>query len=246
MISVTVLVFNDEDKIEKCLEALSGFAEVVVLDTGSKDLTKELALQFPNVRLFSSPFIGFGPLHNLATSYATYDWILSIDSDEVLSKEAFEELQGIKLDLSNVYLFSRWNFFGGKRITTCGWHSETIARMFCRLQTQFSEDLVHEKVLIKNLKSVLLKGPIFHYSYRTIDDFLIKMKRYADLFVEQNQGRKKSSLLKAVLKSWAAFFRSYILKKGFLGGSEGYMISRYNADVAYYKYLKLAYSKKID
>jgi len=241
MISVTVLVFNDEDKIATCLEALSQFAEVVVLDTGSTDRTKELALQFSNVRLFSSPFIGFGPLHNLAISYATHDWILSIDSDEVLSKEAFEELQRIELDRESIYLFSRWNFFGGKRITTCGWHSENIIRMFHKSQTQFSEDVVHEKVLLKNLKSVLVKGPIFHYSYRNIDDFLIKMRRYSTLFVEQHQERKKSSLFKAIIKSWAAFFRSYILKRGFLGGREGYIISRYNADVAYYKYLKLAY-----
>jgi glycosyltransferase involved in cell wall biosynthesis len=242
MISVTVFSFNDEDKIEKCLSALSGFDEVIVVDTGSTDRTKELALQFPNVRLFFSPFIGFGPLHNLAISYATHDWILSIDSDEILSPEAFKELQAISLDPNNVYAFSRWNFFGGKRVTTCGWHSETIVRLFCKAKTRFTNDLVHEKVVIANLTTVLLKGAIFHYSYRTVDDFLIKMRRYSDLFVEQNIGKKKSSLFKAILKSWAAFFRSYILKRGIFGGKEGYIISRYNADVAYYKYLKLTFS----
>lgn len=83
-ISVTMPVKNAEKYLAQSLAALSGFAEVIVLDNGSSDATMEIAAGFANVRLHQSPFIGFGPLKNLAASLAEHDWILNIDSDEIV------------------------------------------------------------------------------------------------------------------------------------------------------------------
>ena len=91
------------------------------------------------------------------------------------------------------------------------------------------------------MQTVHIDIPIQHYSYQTIDDFLTKMQRYSTLFCEQNISRK-SSLFKAIAHGWWAFFKSYILKRGFLGGREGFIISQYNAHTAYYKYLKLSFT----
>jgi hypothetical protein len=90
------------------------------------------------------------------------------------------------------------------------------------------------------MQEVPLRHPLYHYSYASVTDFLSKMQTYSTLFATQNQGRKSSSMSKAVLHGLAAFFKSYVIKKGFLGGTKGFEISVYNANTAFYKYLKLA------
>jgi glycosyltransferase involved in cell wall biosynthesis len=239
MISVTVLTFNSEETIEACLGALEAFNDVVVLDTGSSDKTLQIAKGFSNVRVFRDEFCGFGPLHNIATVHARHDWILSIDADEVMRESSIDEIFELNLDEETVYGVLFRNYFNGKWIRFCGWYPEYKLRMYNRKVTRFTDDFVHETVVTKGLKVVLLKEPVDHFSYRKISHFLVKMEKYSELFAEQNRGLRKSSLTKAILKSWAAFFRSYFLKRGFLSGKEGYIISRYQADVTYYKYLKL-------
>jgi hypothetical protein len=88
---------------------------------------------------------------------------------------------------------------------------------------------------------VPLKGKLLHTPYRSIDHFLAKMQIYSTLFAEQNAGKKRSSFATAVFHSMAAFFKNYFLKRGFLNGKEGFIISLYNAQTTYYKYLKLAW-----
>lgn len=236
---MTVLTFNSEETLEACLKSLGRFDEVIVLDTGSKDRTVEIAKGFSNVRVFFDKFNGFGPLHNVATSHAKHDWILSIDADEVMSEAAVDEISALSLDKKTVYGVLFRNYFNGKWIRFCGWYPEHKLRMYNRTVTKFTDDFVHETIVTRGLKVVPLKKPVAHFSYRKISHFLNKMENYSELFGEQNRGKRKSSLGKAIIKSWAAFFRSYILKRGFLGGKEGYIISRYQADVTYYKYLKL-------
>ena len=236
---VTILTYNAEKTLEACLESVKTFSEVIILDTGSTDKSLDIAKRFSQVKIFSSPFIGFGPLHNLAISYTSSDWILSLDSDEVLSKEALLEIQSLSLDRKTVYAFPLKNYFHNKWIFFCGWYPDYKFRLFHRKETCFSPDFVHESVITKGKKTVYLKFCIFHYSYQTISDFLIKMERYSELFAKQYAGKKRGGVFKAIVKSWFSFFRNYILKKGFLGGKEGYMIARYLSDVTYYKYIKL-------
>ncbi len=240
MITVTVLTKNSSQTLSKTLNALKAFDEVLILDTGSTDNTLEIARQYPNVTIHTSAFIGFGPAHNLASSLAKHEWILSIDSDEVLSDSLIEEILSLKLNKNYVYSIGRHNFFNGKHIKWCGgWHPDRVVRLYNREETSFNDAMVHEKILINELNVVCLKAPLFHTPYREIGDFLNKMQIYTTLFAKQNEEKKKGSLLKAILHSWFAFFKSYILKRGFLGGKEGFIISAYNAHTAFYKYLKL-------
>lgn len=240
MISVTILTKNSEATLSATLAALQPFAEVLILDNGSTDTTKEIALSYPNVRWMEEPFQGFGILHNLAAKRAKYDWILSIDSDEVVSSELLKEILSLQLDPQCVYALDRRNYFGGKWIKTCsGWHPDFVVRLFHRGATQFTDAAVHEKVIADHLKVVRLKGGLLHTPYRSIDAFLEKMQLYSSLFAEQNEG-KRSSLGKALFRGAAAFVKNYFFKRGFLGGAEGLIISLYNAQTTYYKYLKLA------
>lgn len=236
MISVTLLTKNSSATVKQTLESLRSFAEVCVYDTGSSDETLPIAKTFPNVVIHQGEFIGFGPTHNAASALARYDWILSIDSDEVLSLELIEEIHALSLDPSCVYQILRHNFFNGKRIKGCaGWYPDPVVRLYHRKKTHFSNDAVHEKIL--PLKICSLSSPLYHTPYRSIDDFLEKMQKYTHLYAAQNPD-KKSSFAKALLHSWYAFFKSYILKRGFLNGKEGYIISAYNGHTAFYKHLK--------
>lgn len=247
MISVTILTKNSERTLRSTLESLRSFPEVVLFDTGSTDATLQIAKEFLNVKIFEGPFEGFGPAHNLASSYASSDWILSIDSDEVLSKELIEEIQQLKPDEQAVYSINRKNFLNGKWITGCGgWHPDPVIRLYNRQKTRFTDAKVHERIIADGLNVISLCSPLFHTPYQEMCDFLNKMQHYSTLFAEQNKHRKSSSLTKALFHCWAAFLKSYFLKKGFLDGKEGLIISLYNGHTAFYKYLKLMESNEKD
>jgi len=238
-ISVLILANNSDKTIRKTLESVKDFKEVIVVDTGSKDMTKEIVRSFPNTRLYEHPFSGFGAMRNLATTYVTSEWVLSLDSDEVLMESTAKELLSQELDPQKVYSFPFHNYFNEKFIKWCGWYPDRHIRLYPKGRANLSSDFVHERVLYQGLEEVKLTAPIEHYSYRGISDFLDKMQRYSTLFAEQNRYKQPSSPLKAILHGCFAFFKSYILKKGFLGGSEGFIIALYNSQTAYYKYLKL-------
>ncbi|MBI3211087.1 MAG: glycosyltransferase family 2 protein [Simkania negevensis] len=239
MISVAILTKDSAETLLRTLQSTREFKEVILLDTGSIDDTLKIASTFSNIKIYKSPFLGFGPLHNLAATYATYDWILSLDSDEVLSEEFQQELLKFPLDPHMVFSFPFHNYLGNKHIKCCGWYPDRHVRLYNKKITSFSEDHVHEKVIQKGLVEKKLSTPILHFSYRSISDFLKKMENYSHLFAKQNQHKKRSSMGKAILHGSYSFFKSYILQRGFLGGAEGFLISVYNGQTSFYKYLKL-------
>ncbi len=241
MISVTILTKNSQATLAATLASLQKFPEIIVYDSGSTDATLSIAGQFPNVRVVHGEFIGFGPTHNRASCLATYDWILSIDSDEVLTKELSDEILNLSMNTKYAYQINRLNYYNKKQIRWCGgWHPDPVIRLYNRKATQFSDVAVHEKVVTTHLKIFPLSSPMLHTPYRSIDDFLAKMQTYSTLFAQQHQGKKSSSLVKAIFHGAFAFWKSYLLKRGFLGGKEGLIISVYNGHTAFYKYLKLA------
>jgi glycosyltransferase involved in cell wall biosynthesis len=239
MISVTVLTKNSQKYLQKVLEALASFDEVLLYDNGSTDNTLKIAASFPNVVVKTGKFLGFGPTHNQASDLSKNDWILSIDSDEIVTKEMAKEIGSLALDPRSVYSFPRHNFYNGKFIKWCGWHPDRQIRLYNKKYTRFTEVQVHEAIIADGMKHVHLKSPLQHYSYDSHAEFLTKMQSYSDLFAKQNCGKRKGSPCKAVLHGLAAFMKAYFLKRGFLGGYEGFVISIYNGNTAFYKYLKL-------
>lgn len=238
MISVCILTKNAAPTLKAALDSVQSFPEVIILDNGSTDETLNLAKTYPNVRIFSLPFIGFGPLRNKAAKFASHDWILCLDSDEVLSPALVQELHFLRLEPQTAYFFPRHNYYNGKRILGCGWDPEKIARLYHRGSAGFSESQVHEKLIANQF--IHLNAPILHTPYRSTSDFLSKMQHYSTLFAQQHEGKKHSSFAIALAHGLYAFFRSYILKKGIFCGKEGFLISLYNANTTFYKYLKLA------
>ncbi len=239
MISIVLLAKDNQETIKKTLDSLKSFAEVLVIDTGSKDKTLEIALQYPNVKIHHAHLSSFGHLRNEAAELAAYDWVFHVDSDEELSDDLICEIQNAKMDETRVYAFPRLNFFNGKAIRFSSWYPEHVVRLYHRKKCRFCTSHVHESLLSSNTTVHYFHSPLYHTPYRSFDDFLKKMQLYSSLFAEQYQHKKSSSLTKALLHAFFAFFKNYILKKGFLGGEEGLIISLYNGHTAFYKYLKL-------
>ena len=240
-ISATILTKDSASRLPDVLRSLEWCDEIVILDTGSSDDTLAIAGRHPKVSLhrLAGPFPGFGRAHHRAVALARNDWILSIDSDEIVSTELTDEIMALPLDPCVVYSVPFHNFFNYRRITSCGWSPDRHARLFNRTATNFCEDDVHEKVQTEHLAVQALHHPIRHYSYESLDDYLRKMRSYALLFAEQNAGRKSSRPAKAMTHSVWAFLKSYVLQRGCLQGYEGLVISAYKAHTAFWKYLLL-------
>jgi glycosyltransferase involved in cell wall biosynthesis len=239
------LTKNSEKYLKESLDSLVEFDEVLILDNGSTDKTVEIALTYSNVKVVISEFIGFGALKNLAVESAKNDWILSIDSDEILSKALLKEIKRADLkDINSIYLIRRLNHYRRKTIRCCGWYPDIVPRLFNRRHTSFTDAMVHESVIVqKESKKIELKGEILHYPFDSVEDLIDKMQRYSSLYAKESS--KSSSPLKALFRATFAFFKNYFLQKGFLYGFEGLLISVSNANGVFYKYMKL-YEREIN
>jgi glycosyltransferase involved in cell wall biosynthesis len=238
-ITVTVLTKNSEKYIIDCLSSLSKFNEVVILDNGSEDNTLSLASKFNNVSIFVHEFIGFGPMKNIAAEKSSNEWILSIDSDEVLSDDLLSSID--KLDLNDkkiVYGFKRLNHYNKKPILCCGWDNDIVMRLYNKNYTKFTDSMVHEKIQYKkDTHESILNGNLLHYPFDDATSLLDKIQRYSSLYATQSN--KISSPTKAVIHAGFSFFKNYFLQKGILHGYEGLLISISNANGVFYKYIKL-------
>ncbi len=239
MISVCILTKNCALTLPATLDSARQFNEVIVLDNGSTDGTLEVARKYPNVRVHSTVFTGFGALRNEAASLAKNDWIFQLDSDEVLSPPLLEEIRALPLEAPCAYRIPRHNFYNGKRIYGCGWGGDTVVRLYHKRACTYSPALVHES-LVYDGSTLSLHSPLLHTPYRTVSDFLSKMELYSDLFAKTHRGKRHSSTLSALGHAVFSFFKGYVLQGGFLSGAEGFFIAHYNATTAFYKYQKLA------
>ena len=239
-LSVIVITKNEAHNIEACLQSVLFADQVVVLDSGSTDGTVERAKNMGAEVNISSDWPGFGLQKNRALAQARCDWVLSIDADERLSLELQAEIKSV---LSNpkfeVYSFPRLSSYCGQNMRHSGWYPDRVTRLFRQNVARFSDDLVHERIItssaIGHLNSYLL-----HESFTSLDAVLDKVNRYSTagaqiLFVRG----KKASLGKALSHGLWAFFRTYVLRLGFLDGRMGFVLAVSNAEGTYYRYLKL-------
>lgn len=245
MISIVILTFNSDKTLDETLQSVKDFNEVLIVDSGSTDQTLHIASKYPNTRtLHNSPFPGFGPQRQFAEKAAKYDWILALDSDEVLSEELKKEIKILRKDPQTVYAIPRNNFFGCKRIYHSSWSPDYCLRLYHRKNTGFNDALVHENVKAEACNIRKLKAAMRHTPYLSISDFLIKMEKYSSYFALQSKGKKTASLKKAIFRGIWSFLRTYFIKLGILDGREGIIISLYNAHCTYYKYLKISQMSK--
>jgi len=240
MISVVMIVRDGALTIERALRSVTSFDDVVVYDNGSTDGSQVIAKSFSNVRLVEDGFDGFGATKNRAARYAKHDWILILDADEALEPRLIETLHSACLDEGTVYLLDFKAFYRNQQIHYCGWSGQKIRRLYNRKATGFSNAHVHENILVEGMVvKEMGGGSVMHFSYQTLSDFIVKVDRYSSLYAESNCGVKESSPGRAVLSGAYSFFRTYLLKRGFLDGYVGLVISFSHMATNFYKYMKL-------
>jgi glycosyltransferase involved in cell wall biosynthesis len=237
-LSVIVITKNEALNIAQCLESVKWADEIIVLDSGSTDETVSICRQFtPHV--FETDWQGFGVQKQRALEKATGDWVLSIDADEIISPELHAEIEQAMLQDFDAFLLPRLSSYCGKFIKHGGWYPDYILRLFRRELGHFTDDVIHERVIVEG-KIGKLTTPILHESYRDLSEVLEKVNSYSSLNAQKLfEKSAKSSLSKAIFRALWKFIQTYFIKAAFLDGQYGLMLAISSAESVYYKYLKL-------
>ena len=210
-LSVVIITKNEERFIKDAIKSAQFADEILVLDSGSTDDTCRIAKEL-GARIKNQDWLGFGPQKNKAVELAKNDWVFVLDSDERITDQLQAEIITTLVNpASDGYFVARLNRFFGKNIKTCGLYPDYSIRLFNRTKGRFNNVAVHESVQI-NGKVAKLKNHMIHLAYESVDEFIVKQKRYAAL------SHKKKNLLKALFSPCWTFFRLYFLKLGFLDG----------------------------
>jgi len=241
-LSAIVITRNEAHNLHDCLQSMHGLVdEIIVVDSQSTDNTVAIAQQHGAKVSQPADWPGFGPQKNRALELATCDWVFSIDADERMTPELATEIkQLLQLgDVNTAYKVPRLSFYCGKFIHHAGWQPDYVLRLFRRGTAKFSDDLVHERVVTQQPVHAL-QNHLLHYSYLNFSQVLSKVDAYSTASAKQAYARGKRSSVAGALGHGAwAFFRTYVIRRGFLDGGHGLALSISNAETSYYKYLKL-------
>jgi glycosyltransferase involved in cell wall biosynthesis len=244
-LSVILITQDESTDIRACLESVHWADEIVVVDGGSRDDTIAICREYTDKVYVSENWPGFGPQKNHALSYATGEWVLSLDADERVSSALRHEIeQAMAAGHFDAYEIPRLSTYCGRTLRHGGWWPDHVLRLFKRGQGSFSNRRVHEKVIVTGPYGQL-QEPLIHETFASLEEVIDKINRYssegARLLHEQG---KRGGLGTAIGHSLWAFIRTYFLKAGLLDGREGLMLAISNAEGTYYRYLKLAYLLK--
>lgn len=240
-ISAVLITFNEEANIEAALRSLEGIAdEIVVVDSFSTDRTVRLAREFTD-RVVQRKWTNYSDQKNYADGLAVHPWILSLDADERLSRELRGELLALKSGEPSCAGFSmpRLVFYLGRWIKHCGWYPDRKVRLFRREAARWEGEYVHETLAVRG-EVRRLKGPLHHFTYRSIGEHLARLDKFADLGAQKlyAQGRK-SRWYHLLVLPFSRFIKSYVLKRGFLDGFAGMVVSVLNGYSIFVRYAKL-------
>jgi glycosyltransferase involved in cell wall biosynthesis len=241
-ISATIITFNEERNIARVIESLRCCDEILVLDSGSNDRTVEIATKL-GARVVEASWHGYAAQKNIAAELAANDWILSLDADESLSEALEAEIWQIKKSGPKFdgYTVPRLAQYLGRWILHSGWHPDRKVRLFDRRKARWVGNFVHESVTVDGQVGAL-KSNLLHFTCNSLSEHLRSMDRYTTLAAQEIVARQQNISLALLLfdPPWT-FFRTYVMKCGFLDGAEGLAIA-YMA--AFYNFVK--YSKARD
>lgn len=238
-ITATIITLNEEKNIADCLASLACADEIIVVDSGSTDRTEEICRANPKVRFFHHEWPGYGKQKNRAAELATHDWILNIDADERVSAALCESIGNFKEAGYSAARMARENYFGQRWIRHCGWYPDYTVRLYDRRVCSFSDRCVHES-LEHDGRVVTMAGNLVHRTYSDISDYLQRADRYSTLAAqEMYQAGKTVAPGYLLVKPAATFIKMYLIRKGFLEGSAGFVLSVLYGYYAFCKYAKL-------
>jgi glycosyltransferase involved in cell wall biosynthesis len=239
-LSVTVITRNESADIDEALQSVSWADEIVVVDSESRDETVAIARRHTD-RVVVREWPGYVDQKNYAASLATHDWILSLDADERVTPALADEIKTAMATTPTDAAFDipRVTWHLGRWIRTTDWYPDYQLRLYHRGRASWPTRTVHESVSPTSGGRVgQLRGELQHYAYRDLGHHFDTMQRYTTLAAEDMRARgRRAGVFDLTIHPWAAFMRNYFLRRGFMDGTVGFVISVMNA---YYVFLKFA------
>lgn len=239
-LAALVLTYNEEDNIKDCLESVKWIDEIVVIDSFSKDNTVEICKKYTN-KIFQRKFDDFSSQRNYGLEKIESEWVLVVDADERVTPELREEIinELTNQPQFNGYRIPRKNYFLGKWIKYCGWYPDYTLRLFRKSNVAKYYGKVHEGIKIKgNITN--LTNDLIHNTYRNLAHYEHKMNQYTTLWAEEKykEGKRKGFLY-IIIRTLLEFIKKFFIKKGFLLGPQGFVLSFLSSYYQFLKYAKL-------
>ncbi len=242
-VSAVIITYNEEENIEQCLSAVKEVVEeIIVFDSFSTDKTPQICKQFDKVKFFQVPWEGYAATKNKANQEAKYDYILSVDADEVVSGSLEKSLLEQKeKGLTAAYSFNRCTNYCGKWIKYGGWYPDVKLRLFPKDKAEWQGKFVHEQIkLSPNMEVIHLDGDLLHYSFHNIDEHIATINRFSSLKAKQYQQRnKRFTYLHMIISPLLKFWKILLVKRGFMEGYYGWQIAVLSAFDNLLTYMKL-------
>ena len=236
--SVYIICKNEEKHIKRVLESVKDFDEIVIVDSGSTDNTLNLAKEYTN-KIFNQDWLGFAKQKEYAKNLCQNEWVLNLDADEQLTEELKKEIEKVieenKIDGLDIKISSQ---FLGKFNSEKSKFNRRI-RFFRKSVGHYPDKLVHESILVKG-KINKANGFIYDYGTMDLKTHLSKINEYSSLRADEKFAKnKKASFSKLLFVFPLSFFKSFIIKRGFLNGMRGFIAAMNNAFYAFLKEAKL-------
>jgi len=243
MLSVVIITKNEQANIQACLESVAFADQIVVLDGGSTDRTRDLAEELGADVYINEDWKGFGVQKNRALEYGRHEWVLVLDADERVPASLAKEIMSAVSQCNgpSAYSLKRQTLFYGLPVRYGGFEPiQGSVRLFKRGCYRFDNALVHEKIDLNGDSAGLLRTPLEHLSYQDPDAYLQKLMVYSKLSaaILFNRG-KRASAYSPMAHAVAAFLKSFLIKLGILDGKTGLLIATLHAEHTYHKYFQL-------
>ena len=228
-VSIVIITKNEADLIACCIKKSKLITDdIVVIDNGSTDDTLDIAATY-GCRIYQKTWDGYGANKNKGADAAKYNWVLSIDADEVPDDELIRSLHKLKFnDPAVAYDIKFRSYFGKKIIHFGSWGRDHHIRLFNRGLVKWSETMVHETLILpENIRVKKVNGHLHHYSVKDVNEYESKGLYYAKLSAKKYfSNGKKASLVKLYISPVFGFIKNYIINLGFLDGREGWHIAK--------------------
>ncbi len=237
-LSAVILTKNEERNIERCIRSVLSISdEVIVVDSGSTDRTLQIARSL-GARVVVREWEGYVKQKNYAVSLARGEWVLSLDADEELTRELAREIERtLSKPAYDCYLLNRQTYFLGKFLEH-GWFPEWRLRLFRRGKGVFVDE-GHDVCRCDGSVGKIKKGVMHHYSFESLEEHFAKNIRYARMVSELLYKRgKRPGYLNLLLNPTWHFIKVFFIKRAFLEGRRGLIVS---ASGAFYTFMKYAF-----
>ncbi|HEX5132972.1 MAG TPA: glycosyltransferase family 2 protein [Candidatus Krumholzibacteria bacterium] len=236
-ISVIVTTFNESANIERCLDSVRGFGEIVVVDSFSGDDTLARC-RGRCTTLYQRRYVSPADQKNWAAARARNDWVLVLDADEWLEPDLRAEIDLLDPASRAGFWIRRRSDFLGRTIRHCGWQRDKVLRLYDRRRGRYPDAWVHEEVVLDG-EAGILDARLRHNPYRDVAHHLEKIESYTTSGARQYAERGgRAPALRMVTHPPFRFLRMYVMQGGFLDAYPGLVLCLLGAYGVFLKYAK--------